>query len=174
MSTARACGRSSATTSPATRTRPGSFQVDLPAWSPDGGRIAFALADVQGGVPLAVYVMADGTELRGLTGKNEPSWAPDGSRLVLVDYTGGVGIALADPRGLQPDVRYLDPAGGRGVSKPVFSPDGRSIAFAAVRAGETAAMWVMPAMGGSAQVLIRDAAQPAWSPDGSRIAFLRR
>jgi Tol biopolymer transport system component/imidazolonepropionase-like amidohydrolase len=56
-----------------------------------------------------------------------------------------------------------------GLVRPVLSPDGTQIAFAAV--GE---IYVMPAAGGTPTNLTTDAAldtDPAWSPDGSSIVY---
>ena len=55
-----------------------------------------------------------------------------------------------------------------GVVRPVISPDGKQIAFAAV--GD---IYVMP-VGGKPVNLTKDAAldtEPAWSPDGSQLAY---
>jgi len=56
---------------------------------------------------------------------------------------------------------------------PVYSPDGKTIAFTtSTAAGERIAL--MPANGGPATILqngLTSAFQPTWSPDGKRIAF---
>jgi len=55
-----------------------------------------------------------------------------------------------------------------GIVRPVISPDGKQIAFAAV--GD---IYVMP-VGGKAVNITKDAAldtDPAWSPDGSQLAY---
>ena len=58
---------------------------------------------------------------------------------------------------------------------PCFSPDGRRIAFASTRSGDTREIWVVAADGSSPAQLTRgpghDQNSPAWSPDGLRIAF---
>ena len=53
--------------------------------------------------------------------------------------------------------------------RPVISPDGKSIAFAAL--GD---LWLMPVTGGKPQNLTNDAAydlDPTWSPDGRYLAW---
>ncbi|WP_214401568.1 serine hydrolase [Pseudonocardia lacus] len=125
-----------------------------PAWSPDGGRLAFlrggqvAVLDVDGGEPEQL------TDLP--LGAGEPRWSPDGRRLAFsapVDPTGGaIGGATgpmvsdgldyqADGAGLHGRVRHqvhlLDVADrrlrvltdGRGTGAPAWSPDGTTLAF---------------------------------------------
>ncbi|MGH9372063.1 MAG: BamA/TamA family outer membrane protein, partial [Vicinamibacterales bacterium] len=56
---------------------------------------------------------------------------------------------------------------------PTWSPDGRAIAFSAMKGG-VSDLFVVDASGGAPRQLTRDAyadLQPAWSPDGRTIAF---
>ncbi|MAF10403.1 hypothetical protein CMK11_08125 [Candidatus Poribacteria bacterium] len=101
-----------------------------PAWSPDGGRIAFA-STRDGGVQL--FVMdADGGDLRRVTNdafySSTPSWSPDGRRLVY-GYGDGWNFSA---------LRILDLATGRSHDltdrngrrhAPHWSWDGEHVAY---------------------------------------------
>ncbi len=55
-----------------------------------------------------------------------------------------------------------------------WSPDGARIAFMAHMAGAKWSIYIVPADGGPAQLLLLDGrsdAEPSWSPDGTKIAF---
>jgi hypothetical protein len=149
-------------------------------WSPDGQRIAFtSYRDGNG----EIYVMnSDGTGLTRLTHEaaddNDPIWSPDGRRIAFVSTRGGgSNLYLMNTDGTSVASLTRD-AGG---FQPSWSPDGTRIAFArVVRVCRwfdvcIADIFVIPAAGGSATNLTRNAEgtayEPAWSPDGSRIAY---
>lgn len=96
----------------------------------------------------------------------EPAISPDGK---LVAYAAG---PLSTTR------IYVRQPGGRPVAliadsgppqrRPLWSPDGTRILF------ETnAALFVMPALGGTPRVLANGACCAAWSPDGRQVAYVR-
>lgn len=166
----------------------------FPAWSPDGRRIAFVSS--RQGSP-QVYVMnADGTNQTALTSppgdSTVPAWSPDGRRiafvstrhqgvptLYLMNADGSAQARLVEPeshvaneksRGEQ----HQEPTGillRPGSLHPVWSPDGRRIAFI-MRIGlaEQSIQVVNP--DGSGQTRLATGYAPAWSPDGRRIAFV--
>ena len=66
----------------------------------------------------------------------------------------------------------------KGLRAPVFSPDGRTIAFYSTASGHQD-IWLVPATGGEPKQLTRESMSeddgrfsPAWSPDGRTIAFV--
>jgi len=153
----------------------GSARDAEPAWSPDGGRIAF-VSERDGNDE--VYVMnADGSGLVRLTdnaaGDAGPAWSPDGGRIAFTsarDGNGEIYVMNADGSGL---ARLTDVAGDD--AEPAWSPDGSRIAFTSNRAGDVA-IYVMNADGSGATRLSGNGVidrHPAWSPDGSRLAFSR-
>jgi Tol biopolymer transport system component len=104
-----------------------SGNVQAPAWSPDGERIAFSVS-YGGAIDDELFVVgADGSGLVQLThnarSDSDPAWSPDGSRLAFVrDGT----IRTMDPEGTH--VRRLTPEAVVGFD-PAWSLDGRRLAF---------------------------------------------
>jgi Tol biopolymer transport system component len=100
--------------------------------------------------------------------ESSPSLSPDGE---FVAYTATDG----DDR----DILLLRVGGQRPINltedspadedHPVFSPDGRAVAFRSERAG--GGLWVMGATGESARRLTEFGDNPSWSPDGREILF---
>jgi Tol biopolymer transport system component len=151
---------------------------NLPAWSPDGSRIAIVVTK-NGNTD--IYVMdADGSHQRRLTTSPAddefPSWSPDGSSIVY-DSSGSTQL---DDSGLSPtqEIWSVPVAGGTPVrltnnhlpdQAPVYSPDGTTIAFF-----EPDGITLMDADGGNVRPLAGGSGgwTPRWSPDGRRIAFL--
>jgi Tol biopolymer transport system component len=142
-----------------------------PTWSPDGRALAYTAG---GGFVAGIYVInADGTERRMLTSgarRGELAWSPVGDKIAFVDERGGdLEIYIMNPDGSEQ--RRLTRNTVRD-SNPVWSPDGRRIAFES-----NWQVYLMNADGSGQRRLTRNGARnfaPAWSPDGQRIAFERR
>ncbi len=167
----------------------------LPKWSPDGKQIAFLSIREQDRELLSkydlafhwfLYVMeADGRNQRRLT--QTPigtiyQWSPDGSRFLFQS-------SYEDPQnkgkdGIVSSAIYVMAMDGskqkrltsvQGIDgSPVWSPDGKRIAFCSDRFGNMD-IFVMHADGSGVRRLTDDAADetgPIWSPDGTQIAFM--
>nr|MBA2671757.1 PD40 domain-containing protein [Gemmatimonadota bacterium] len=108
--------------------------------------------------------------------------SPDGRRAAYVQsavdsagnrYTRDLWIAMTDGSGN----RRLTWSAATGIGSPVFSPDGRHIAFTSAREGRSQ-IWILPLQEGGEAWPLTDlstgAGSPVWSPDGTRIAFTSR
>jgi TolB protein len=150
-----------------------------PAWSPDGGRIAYT--SWRGGSPfLYERNLSNGRDrvLSDRDGLNiTPAYAPDGRTVAFATTVdGNTEIATVGDGGLRQQTR------GRRFDSlsPSFSPDGRRMAFVSNRLGEPQ-IYVMDVGGGEPR-LVSDyaygrrgyATSPEWSPTGTAIAFQAR
>lgn len=108
-------------------------------WSPDGAKLAFVVF-AKGDNHLAVLDVASRRverriELPGVGALSSPAWSPDGRRIVVSGVKNGVSdlytvdLASAEVTQLTNDL-HAD-------LQPVFSPDGRTIAFTSDRGRQT-------------------------------------
>jgi Tol biopolymer transport system component len=159
---------------------------NMPAWSPDGKRIAFtssrdATTDGNVGIYIEIYVMnADGSQPTRLTSNlaqdESPAWSPDGKQIAFVSkrdattdefYSEEIYVMNAD--GSQQTRLTNNTARDE---MPAWSPDGRQIAFVSNRDDNASRIYVMNADGSQQTPLTdRSGLMPAWSPDGKQIAF---
>jgi Tol biopolymer transport system component/tRNA A-37 threonylcarbamoyl transferase component Bud32 len=102
--------------------------------------------------------------------EGQPAMSPDGTM-----------VAYASDETGEPDIWVIRTGGGEPLqltndeainTDPAWFPDSSAIAFASERDGRPA-IWRIPALGGSVVKLVEDAAEPAISSDGTRIAFSR-
>jgi Tol biopolymer transport system component/imidazolonepropionase-like amidohydrolase len=157
----------------ATRILEDGYDARLPAWSPDGQRIAFQA--YRSSTWNIWTINRDGSELRQETSSpfddREPHWSPDGTRLTFSsDRSGNYDIwAVTRATG---ELRQITthPAN---EFMPAWSPDGREIAFVSDR-GERG-IYAAAVESGTERVVraeMRTAASPSWSPDGRTITYV--
>lgn len=122
---------------------------------------------------------SDGSGLQPLTGETEealsPAWSPDGTKMVYTQFAGGRGalVVLTLATGQRATVPGL--AADLNIT-PVFSPDGRSLAFARSNEEGTDIFTFNVVDWCCLQRLTvgryADNLSPTYAPDGRRIAFV--
>ena len=97
----------------------------------------------------------------------DPSLSADGSLLAYSSDQGGsfeIYVKSLAPGGR---AMQLTSDGGQNF-QTAWSPDGKLIAYYSQKRG---GIWLIPALGGSARLLVDFGSRPAWSPDGTKVAF---
>ena len=118
--------------------------------------------------PILRAVPSQLTSTPGLQG--EPALSPDGSQVAFVSDEGGtphVWLVAADGASTLQLTFGDDPD-----HDPAWLQDGSAIVFTRIRNGRRG-IWRVARLGGVATLLVADAADPATSPDGLRLAFVR-
>jgi Tol biopolymer transport system component len=144
-----------------------------PAWSADGGRLAYSSS----GADADVWVInADGTDEHDVSNDPngpdiQPAWAPDGTRIAFVkqNFDGTSAIWVMDADGSN-QVQLTDAATIN--VHPNWSPDGARIAFASDRDGNFELYTIAPDGTGLTRLTFTVGQQednPNWSPDGQRM-----
>ncbi len=143
-----------------------------PVWTPDGMRVAF------GGSDLNLYwKLADGSgpdELL-LERENEAvpmSWSPDGRYLAFYENgppeTQGIYVLSMEDRTAEPFLVTADQE-----RSPMFSPDGRFIAYTSDESGQTEVyVEPFPRTGGKWKISLDGGVGPLWSRSGQELFYL--
>ncbi|MBV8829757.1 MAG: S9 family peptidase [Acidobacteriaceae bacterium] len=162
------------------------------AWSPDetqiayterapeyfSGRLVIANFDAHAGhadKPRILYTAR--VDRGGSWSLRQPSWSPDSRELALsLQESGWENVYLIPATGGTPKPLTR---GEQEDRDPVFSPDGKAIAFVSNRGSlEESHIWIAPVDGSSVRALAHFdvpgiESAPEWSPDGSAIYFHR-
>ncbi|MGI8784254.1 MAG: protein kinase domain-containing protein [Acidobacteriota bacterium] len=153
-----------------------------PIWTPDGGRIAFG--SEKDGAPNIYWRRADGAgDAQRLTeSKNSQipySWHPDGKILAFFEMnprTGGdiwmLPLKGDEQSGWAPGKPELFLGGPAVEVRPVFSPDGRWVAYNSNESGKFE-IYVRPFFGpgGKRQISMGGGVFPTWSPNGKELFY---
>lgn len=164
---------------------------DAPSWSPDGQRLAFAVAD-EANVERVWLVPRAGGEPQRLLRADEashhsPSWAPEPSTIAIVAEPAGVeDIWLvhveASERLGEPGARNLTNGSVLLPRSLRWSPDGRRLAFSALDplppgdGGGDFEVYVLELATAAITPLTRNDVtdlHPEWSPDGTELLITR-
>ena len=140
------------------------------SWSPDGARIVFVTGTQ------IVVMSADGSGRRVVSdakGNQTPSWSGDGGGIL---FAGGdfPNISIQAMNADGSSRRIVAPNVGGFDYDPVWSPDGKRIAFVSASRGQGPRVYLMAADGSDRRrltTLSLGEERPAWSPDGAQIAF---
>ena len=159
----------------------GKSNDESPAWSPDGRFIAFSR---EGTGEDAYYVVPSlgGPERKIANCYREKfgsglSWSPDGKYLAVADRGTEASatskiyfISVESGERVDSKIQFADPY----VNAPVFSPDGKYLAFVAGPGMFSSDVYVAPVTGGKSRALTRVHAflrGLSWMPDSRRIVF---
>jgi len=147
-----------------TRSNNGEKDVD-PAFSPDGKQVLFT--STRGGKTGVWMMGADGARLKRLCDGGQAEWSADGQSIVFARNDRIHTRGLVDGK-----ETAISPEDWLPCSGPAWSPDGKTIAFAA-RSGGKNALYLVAATGGKPTKVYdkRGACEPHWSPDGTQLLY---
>lgn len=159
----------------------------VPVWTPDGNRVVFSSDRAQPGVSNLYWVNADGTGYGGrLTNSPEDqaagSWHPGGKVLAFHANRGAGSWDLmllpvtADKGKLLPGPPTTFLSTEANEMHPMFSPDGKWVAYASDESGGNFDVYVRPypGPGGKWRVSTGGGNFPRWSPSSRDLVFLNQ
>ena len=152
-------------------------------WSPDSTKISYKGKSADGQHDINVYSVSDGT-INEVTNNSSieklGNWSPDGEWIVysviktdqmLDDGDNRVGIFKKNPQGVD-EVRLTENFEDH---DPLWSPDGKHIAFLSTRGGDDLDIYVINADSKEETNITVSQGNDYdyyWSPDGKRIVFI--
>jgi len=165
-----------------------------PSWSPDGKKITFHSSSRKNAMD--VYVMnADGSDKQNVTNSpvwdGYPSWSPNGEKIVYVliwnnlilnnqiwnnqmNYRRDIFVMNQDG---SDKMNLTNRANSDFVGSPIWSPDGKKIAFESFTEEKNQDIYVMNADGTDIKNLTNNTVfdgYHSWSPDGRKIVFMSK
>jgi serine/threonine-protein kinase len=163
-------------------------QDRMPVWTPDGQRIVFQSDRDKPAISNLYWVNADGTgKATRLTDSSEVqvplSWHPGGKFLVFTAVHNATQTDLMilpmegdAARGWTPDTPTVFLSTPATEFVPMFSPDGRWIAYASNEAGGAFDVYVrpFPGPGGVWRVSTEGGVYPHWSPTAHELLFVNQ
>ena len=147
-----------------------------PAWSPNGGQLAYVSFESRKPV-VYVHDVASGQRriVANFRGSNSaPAWSPDGSQLAVTLSRDGLSqLYLIDAQGGQPR-RLMQNSGID--TEATFAPDGQSLYFVSDRGGSPQIYKVGVGGGNALRVTFSGNynISPSISPDGKTLAYISR
>ena len=153
-----------------------------PAWSPDGTRIAFLHGNWYVWSARLYTMAADGSGVRSLAPDIEAlwepaAWSPDGKRLAFRSpYGETASLYVVDSDGsnlTRAATGLLDDSTGGGMQRPVWSPNGRYVAFVGSDNPNREFLNVLDVASGAVEAIARGRfGRLVWSPGGGEIIYV--